>query len=81
MTNAFPLSRRALARLGLAALARPAFPAVENEISHTAESIHQEPVFREPQTYLRCAHRHAAVREDRGTERRDGGDTARNEGC
>jgi len=46
MTNAFRFPRRALARLGLAALARPGFSAVDNEISHTADSIHQEPVFR-----------------------------------
>ena len=46
MTDAFPFSRRTLARLGLAALASPALSAAENEISRTAESIHQERIFR-----------------------------------
>lgn len=38
--------RRAFLCVGLAGLARPAFAAIENEISHAAESIHQERVFR-----------------------------------
>jgi activator of HSP90 ATPase len=38
------LPRRALLCVGLAALATPAAAAGENAISHSAESIHQEPV-------------------------------------
>jgi activator of HSP90 ATPase len=41
-----PIPRRALLCAGLAALASPAFAAAENAISHAAESIHQERVFR-----------------------------------
>jgi activator of HSP90 ATPase len=40
------LPRRALLWVGLGAFAAPAFSAVENAISRTAESIHQERVFR-----------------------------------
>jgi activator of HSP90 ATPase len=41
-----PIPRRALLCVAGAVLATPAFAAVEKAISHTAESIHQEPVFR-----------------------------------
>jgi activator of HSP90 ATPase len=40
------LPRRALLCVGFGALATPDFAAIENAISHTAESIHQERVFR-----------------------------------
>jgi activator of HSP90 ATPase len=45
MTIPSPVRRRLFLGIGLAAISTPAF-ATEDAISHAAESIHQEPVFR-----------------------------------
>ena len=46
MTSRSPTRRRLLVSAGLLAIPIPAFASAEDAISHTAESIHQERVFR-----------------------------------
>jgi hypothetical protein len=54
----------AMALGGIAFGSRKAWAGAEDEISRTAESIHQEPVFSEPEARLRSTDKYQTVRQD-----------------